>query len=46
MTSRIIVFGVTGLQGGSVARALLADKGRFEVVGITRNKESRGSQGG
>lgn len=32
---RVLVFGVTGLQGGSVTRALIA-KG-YEVVGVTRN---------
>lgn len=45
MLSRVVVFGVTGVQGGSCARAVLADKGKFEVIGITRNKTSRGSQG-
>lgn len=38
MKRKVLVTGVTGNQGGSVARALLNDD--HEVVGITRNKES------
>lgn len=40
----IVVFGVTGNQGGSAARALL--KEGFGVVGITRNPESAKAKGG
>lgn len=37
----ITVYGATGNQGGSVARALLADKtSSFAVRGITRNPDS------
>lgn len=44
--SRIVIFGVTGNQGASVARALLEDTQRkFEVWGVTRNPASRSSQG-
>lgn len=43
---RVVIFGVTGNQGASVARALLEDTTRkFDVYGITRNPTSRGSQG-
>ena len=38
MSKLVVVFGSTGKQGGSVARALL-QKG-FKVRGITRNTES------
>lgn len=38
-TKLITVFGATGCQGGSVAKALLADGG-FSVRGVTRNKQS------
>lgn len=36
---RIVVFGITGQQGGSVAKYLLEDN-QYQVVGITRNTES------
>lgn len=39
----IVVFGVTGKQGGSTARALLNDG--FRVVGITRNPDSDSAKG-
>lgn len=43
---KIVVFGITGVQGGSVARALLEDgPEKFEVWGVTRNKASKKSQG-
>jgi len=41
---KIIVFGATGKQGGSVVRALAADN-NYEVVGITRNPDSAGAKG-
>lgn len=41
---KIVVFGVTGTQGASVARALLEDGGKFEVIGVTRNPHSRHAQ--
>ncbi|WOO82133.1 NmrA-like family domain-containing protein 1 [Vanrija pseudolonga] len=46
MASRkIVVFGVTGVQGTSVAKALLADtQHKWHVVGITRNPASRSSK--
>lgn len=40
----IVVFGVTGNQGGSAARALLQDG--FKVVGVTRSTESESAKGG
>ena len=43
MANLITVFGVTGSQGGSVARALLAD-GTFKVRGVTRNPDSEKAQ--
>ena len=43
---KIVVFGVTGVQGGSVARALLEDgPEKFEVWGVTRSKTSKKAQG-
>ena len=42
MSKLITVFGSTGKQGGSVARALL-DKG-FKVLGVTRNPDSDKAQ--
>lgn len=43
---KIVVFGVTGVQGASVAKALLADtQNKWDVVGITRDPASRGSKG-
>ncbi|WOO82134.1 NmrA-like family domain-containing protein 1 [Vanrija pseudolonga] len=46
MASRkIVVFGVTGIQGASVAKALLADtENKWDVVGITRDPASKGSK--
>ena len=35
----IVVFAATGMQGGSVARALVED-GRFAVRATTRNPDS------
>lgn len=41
VTKLVTVFGSTGSQGGSVARALLRDKsGSFKVRGITRSPDS------
>ncbi len=43
---KIVVFGVTGVQGSSVARALLTDEHtKFAVWGVTRNPGSKSSQG-
>ena len=37
MTAQVVlVIGITGQQGGAVAKALLAD-GRFKVRGLTRD---------
>ncbi|CAK9787085.1 NAD(P)-binding protein [Cutaneotrichosporon oleaginosum] len=42
---KIVIFGVTGVQGSSVARALLTDTHtKFKVWGVTRNPASRSSQ--
>lgn len=41
-TKRITVFGVTGNQGGSVARSL-AQNSEFSVRGISRNPDSDAS---
>jgi uncharacterized protein YbjT (DUF2867 family) len=40
---KILVFGATGAQGGSVARHLL-DRGRFDVRAFTRNPDSPAAQ--
>lgn len=42
-TKRIVVFGITGQQGGSVAKYLLEDK-QYQVVGITRHTDSAKSK--
>lgn len=42
---KIVVFGVTGVQGGSVARALLEEPDKFEVHGVSRSKTSKKAQG-
>lgn len=43
---KVVIFGVTGVQGGSAARALLADgKDKFDVWGVTRHKTSKKAQG-
>ncbi|XP_048349540.1 nmrA-like family domain-containing protein 1 isoform X1 [Sphaerodactylus townsendi] len=39
----VVVFGVTGAQGGAVARALLAD-GTFVVRGITRQPQQKAAR--
>lgn len=42
---KVVVFGVTGEQGGSVARALLADTpGTWEVWGVVRDPTSKKAQ--
>ncbi|KAL1412596.1 hypothetical protein Q8F55_000343 [Vanrija albida] len=42
---KVVVFGITGVQGMSVARALLSDpEQEWAVVGITRDAGSRGSK--
>jgi len=43
MKKKILVFGATGAQGGSVARHLVA-RGRFDVRAITRNPNSAQAQ--
>lgn len=44
---KIVVFGVTGVQGGSVARYLLEDgKDKFDVWGVSRSKTSAKAKGG
>ena len=40
---KILVFGATGAQGGSIARALLK-RGQFDVRAFTRNPESPGAR--
>ena len=42
-TKAIVVFGATGLQGGSVVRAMKGDK-RFVVKAATRNTESESAK--
>jgi nucleoside-diphosphate-sugar epimerase len=42
---KIVVFGVTGTQGGSVARALLEQGDEFEVWGVSRSRSSKKAQG-
>lgn len=44
MSKKIVVFTVTGDQGGSVARYLLKDGG-YEVVGVVRDPSSDKSKG-
>ncbi|BEJ14619.1 hypothetical protein CspHIS471_0403860 [Cutaneotrichosporon sp. HIS471] len=41
--NKVIIFGVTGVQGASVARALLTNP-KFSVWGVTRNPASKSSQ--
>jgi uncharacterized protein YbjT (DUF2867 family) len=41
---KVVVFGVTGNQGASVARALLEHKDKWEVWGVTRNPDSGSSK--
>jgi uncharacterized protein YbjT (DUF2867 family) len=43
MRNKILVFGATGGQGGSVARQLLS-RGQFDVRAFTRNTESPAAQ--
>eukprot|EP00762_Andalucia_godoyi_P002118 ANDGO_02493.mRNA.1 NmrA-like family domain-containing protein DDB_G0286605 len=43
MSKRVVVFGSTGIQGGSVVRALASLPG-FSVVGVTRNADSEKSK--
>lgn len=43
---KIVVFGITGVQGGSVGRYLLEDgPDKFEVWGVTRSKTSAKAKG-
>ena len=44
MTKLIAVFGATGTQGGSVAKALLNDSRNFKVRAVTRNPNSEKAQ--
>jgi len=44
MSKKIVVFTVTGDQGGSVARYLIKDGG-YEVVGIVRDPSSDKAKG-
>jgi uncharacterized protein YbjT (DUF2867 family) len=44
MSKKIVVFTVTGDQGGSVARYLIKDGG-YEVVGIVRDPSSEKAKG-
>jgi uncharacterized protein YbjT (DUF2867 family) len=37
---KILVFGATGAQGGSVVNALLKEKDKYSIRAVTRNPES------
>lgn len=41
---KVVIFGVTGNQGASVARALLEHKDKWDVWGVTRNPDSGSSK--
>ena len=41
---KVVIFGVTGNQGASVAHALLEHKDKWDVWGVTRNPDSGSSK--
>eukprot|EP00162_Nutomonas_longa_P006963 comp17408_c0_seq1/m.29371 comp17408_c0_seq1/g.29371 ORF comp17408_c0_seq1/g.29371 comp17408_c0_seq1/m.29371 type:complete len:304 (-) comp17408_c0_seq1:19-930(-) len=41
MVQRVLVFGATGAQGGSVAEHLLKDPAHYKVIAVTRNPEKQ-----